>query len=480
VGAYPGGRPDFTVGALVSDTFARYGAAVARLIVVAAVASILSWLGSLGSVPTGARNPFQQPSGSDAGGLLSLLGFIAGIITSSAMFAIADSDGSVPFRRVLRRAINRAGWVFLASIILVAVLIVLVLVGVIVAALFAIISPPLAIIPVIVLIPAFIWMSARLMLGLPAIVADGYDSIQALKLSWRITRPTGVWLRMFGASLVLGLLVAPGALGAILLFFPAFFSPQPQVALLLVPALSGALLTPLTALIAYSAYRRLVVPHSPRWTAVPTLPSSSPQPTSTDAPPPTPASADEPALPPIPVAPEAAPLFSVPRFGTAAKALLALVVAFDVAGIAAIPYGFTRMEAFIREGLPGFPRTPGSPGFPGFPGFPGAGGGVPPGTVAFGFDVDLDTCTIGEPLFIATASTEVEWIATPDTTVKAEDEVFLRVTRDGRELSRTLQESGTYECLGSETGVPGLVDGIYTYEILVNGSVEATGSLFVQ
>jgi hypothetical protein len=238
-------------------------------------------------------------------------------------------------------------------------------------------------------------------------VADGYDSIEALKLSWRITKPAGVWLRLLGATLLLGLLAAPGAIGSALLVLPAMLSADRQLLVLLLPAISGAVLAPLTALLAYSAYRRLVVPHAPRWTGVP------PPSTSSSSPPP-PAPLPPPAAPPpsaaspieIPAtasaaALEAAPSFTAPRFGTAAKGLLALVLAFDVAGVVAIPYGFAQLEEVFRNGVPGFPRSPGPPTVPRLTGNDG--------------------------------------------------QVF-----------------------------PGVVRGPYTYEIVVKGSVEATGSLFVQ
>ena len=400
VGAYPGGRPAFTLGALLSDAFARYGADALRLLVVAAAAALLAWLSSFATPPIGS-DPFTQPRGSEASGLLSLLGFVVGMISTSAMFAIADAGPAVPFGQVIRRAVNRAGWVFLATIVLAALLIVLGIAGVIVAVVFGLITPSLAIVPIIALIAVCTWVSVRLALALPAVVADGYDSIEALKLSWRITKPAGVWLRLLGATLLLGLLAAPGAIGSALLVLPAMLSADRQLLVLLLPAIWGAVLAPLTALLAYSAYRRLVVPHAPRWTGVPFPSTPSPPPPPPPLPPPsaappieTPATANAAAL-------EAAPSFTVPRFGTAAKGLLALVLAFDVAGVVAIPYGFAQLEEVFRNGVPGFPRSPGPPTVPRLTGNDG--------------------------------------------------QVF-----------------------------PGVVRGPYAYEIVVKGSVEATGSLFVQ
>ena len=166
----------------------------------------------------------------------------------------------------------------------------------------------------------------------------------------------------------------------------------------------------------------------------------------------------------------------MPALGTAGKALLALVIAFDVAGIAVIPYGFSQMQELVRNGFPGFPGGPGSPTFPG----PGGEEFVETGQVAFGTGVDLESCSIDNPLFFVTASTRVEWIASLQTRVTPADEVFLRVSRNGTVLETTFQEPGSYSCLGSASPQPGLSEGIYTYEIVVNGSVDATGSLFVQ
>jgi hypothetical protein len=280
---------------------------------------------------------------------------------------------------------------------------------------------------------------------------------------------------------VLGLMVAPAAIGALLLVFPAMFTGGAQL-LLLAPAIVFALFTPLSALLAFSAYRRLVPPFEPSWTASPamavTVPPSVDAALGVDAPPPA-----APVLPLTEEPPAAAtidapgPEFRVPRLGTAGKALIALVLAFDVAGIVAIPYGVTRLEQFVRDGFPGFPGAPGSPGFPGFP---TGDGFVFPGQVAFGSAANLDDCTVDGPLLFVTAGTPVEWIAAFERQVTPQDEVFVRTTRDGLVLDTTLQEPGTYDCLGSDTPESGLVAGVYTYEVLVNGSVSATGSLIVQ
>jgi hypothetical protein len=517
-GSYSNGPPPFTVGALLSDTFARYGADILRLFLVSVVSSSLSWLSTF-ATPFGS-NPLARPTGFvDVSGLLGLASFIAGIVGSSTMIALAEGGRELPFGRAIRRGVERAGWLFLTSLLVGVGFVVLFLLALIPVGLFYFISPALAIVPVIAAFLVFLWASLRLMLAVPANVADNLNSIEAVKLSWRVTKASGVWLRLLGAAFLLGLLVAPGAIGALLLVFPALFSGGAQLLLALVPAIAFAVFTPLSILLAFSAYRRLVPPLPPSWTAgpgsmmapgppaAPPPPMDPPPAPTIDAPPappsdapaadavaPPPAAADAVAPPPaaagwaaaaepvastVPPGPPASssPAFRVPRLGTAGKALIALALAFDVAGIVAIPYGFAEMERIVRQGFPGFPGAPGSPNFPGFP---GADGAVFGGQVAFGHDADLETCTLRFPLIVATAGTQVEWIAVTGERVTPQDEVFLRITRDGTVLEMTLQDRGTYDCLGSENPGDALVEGVYTYEVLVNGSVSATGSLFVQ
>ena len=520
-GTYAGGPPPFTVGALLSDTFARYGADLLRLFVVSAVASGLSWVGSF-AAPMGS-NPFRPTGFVDVSGLLGILSFVAGIVGSSTMIALAEGGRAVGFGRAIRRGVERAGWVFLTSLLLVVAFVALLLLALIPIGLFLVISPVLVVVPMVVVFLGFVWVSARLVLALPANVADNLNSIEAVKLSWRVTKPTGVWLRTLGASILLGLMVAPAAFGAILLVFPAMFGGGGQLGLLLLPAVAFALFTPLSLLLSFSAYRRLVPPLQPSWTDAPAMPAAptmdvggppSPGPVvdaSDSTPASTPASSPAMDAPPVasdtaqtvplvpwvdpaatatvasaeplptaeqpPTAAAAAPPFRVPRLGTAGKALIALVLAFDVAGIIAIPYGIAQMEKFVRDGFPGFPGAPGTPGFPGFPGDEGI---VFPGQVAFGTNANLDSCTVESQLIFATTAARIEWIAALERTVTAQDEVFLRITRDGQVLETTLQDPGTYDCLGSVDPEPTLVEGVYTYDVVVNGTVSSTGSLFVQ
>jgi hypothetical protein len=176
---------------------------------------------------------------------------------------------------------------------------------------------------------------------------------------------------------------------------------------------------------------------------------------------------------PNPAPAPAEPSFRVPRLGTAGTALLALAIVADAAGIAVIPYGVGEMERFVRDfrGFPGL--TPGT-------GLPSSGGVGTPGQVTFASSVDLDTCTGSFPVFITSPEAHVAWLAVPRRPVTPQDEVFVQVTRDGEVIDTRLQDPGSHDCFCSEEAIPGLQSGVYVYQLIVNGSVDATGTLLVQ
>jgi hypothetical protein len=159
--------------------------------------------------------------------------------------------------------------------------------------------------------------------------------------------------------------------------------------------------------------------------------------------------------------------------GTAAKALLALALVADIGGIVAIPYGIGEMVRVLRDfhGFPSF--APGT-------GVPNGGGFAARGRVTFSASVDVDTCTASVPFFLASPTSQVRWLAVPTHSMTPQDEVFLRITRDGQELETTLQEPGESDCIGSEEPIANLQSGVYTYQLIVNGSNSAIGTLVVQ
>jgi hypothetical protein len=340
VGEYGGGRPPFTVGSLLADTFARYGADPIRLFLLTAVPGVLSYGVSF------LTNPLANPQAAfrfgGYGVLLGLLIAVVGIVAGATTLALLEGGPGLPFSRALRRGIQRAGWMVLTAIVLglVFLLVFLVaglifLVGSVAARNFA-----LTFVLFFALVLVLIWLGLRVSLALTANVVDNLNTIDALRVSWRVTRPAGVWLRILACGLLLGLLVVPASFGALALELPAMFG---QLSLLVIPAtLLLSALTPLTSTLTYSAYRRLVPPFWPPWVGLPA-----------------PAPGDSSGARTIPP-----PAFAPPRVGAAAKGILALILLLDVVGIVLLAYGLGQ----VFSGGFHLPITPGSP-FPGYPGF---------------------------------------------------------------------------------------------------------------
>lgn len=545
-GEYEGGRPPFTIGALLSDAFARYGADPIRLFLLAAVATVLSYVSSYIS------NPFSPRGFVDTSGLLGLLGLVVGIVTGAATFALLEGGPDIAFTKALRRGVERAGWMVLTAIVLALTVGVVFVIALIPTILLALASPGVAFLLFFLIFLVFAWVFLRLALALTANVVDNANTIEALKLSWQVTRPTGIWLRILACGLLLGLLVLPATLGGSLLLFAGMFG---QPAFLVGAAVLLAIITPLTSTLIYSAYRRLVPPFQPSWTgttpvapAAPGAPAAPAAPFAEDAPSPTPSTMDasmpaadaaptladtssatdptsafptnpeagpgapEPAIPPLaplvawdapapapapaPVAPSwtatspvpvagtgvsvstpARPVFVAPRFGAAAKGLLVALIVLGAGGIVGSAWilGELASGRIDLPALPGFPTTPGGPAFPGFPGSDGA---VTPGTVAFGTVADLDTCTVRGQTVVVQNGTPIVWVAAFHRRTSAADEIRLRIRLDGTEIVNVVETRGIYDCLGTEDPEVGLTPGIYTFEVLLNGTVDATGTLF--
>jgi hypothetical protein len=199
----------------------------------------------------------------------------------------------------------------------------------------------------------FGWFAVRLGLAIPAVIVDNLTPVDAIKLAWRVTAPARVWLPVFGAGVLLGLLVIPISFGTVVLDFPAMFGQVTPFAA--VSLVVGIGLAPIGASFAYSAYRRLVPPFWPPWTRMPVAIVGGDG-TLT--------------FPP--------PAFVVPPYGPAAKTIVALLVALAIAGLALVAYGVTQfLSGHVVIPLPPmFPYSPGQQGFPPlftFPPFPSFG-----------------------------------------------------------------------------------------------------------
>jgi hypothetical protein len=347
VGEYGGGRPPFTVGGLLADTFARYGADPVRLFLLTAVPGLLSFGLSF------LTNPFVNPQTAvrfgGLAGLLGLLFAVVGIVAGAATFALLEGGPALPFSRALRRGIQRAGWMVLTAIVLALGFFLVFLVAGLVFLVVSVASRNIGVIFLlsVTLILVFGWLALRVGLALPANVVDNLNTIDALRVSWRVTRPAGVWLRILACGLLLGLLVVPASLGVFVLELPAMFGQLPLLVLPSVLLLSA--LTPLTSTVTYSAYRRLVPPFWPPWVGLPTpVPGDS---------------SGAGTIPP--------PTFAAPRFGAAAKGILLVILLLDVVGIVVVS---SMIGLFVSGAihLPSLPNSPGSPFYPGFtfPPFP--------------------------------------------------------------------------------------------------------------
>jgi hypothetical protein len=150
----------------------------------------------------------------------------------------------------------------------------------------------------------------------------------------------------------------------------------------------------------------------------------------------------------------------------------------SIAGVLAVPYVIGEFTAG-RITLPSISSlVPGS-GLPGTPGVPGRTGNVAPGTVAFGSSISLQTCTLSGQTIVAGSNDPIYWLAQFTRRTSPTDQVRLRVTLDGTEILDEVQARGAYDCLGVDTPEVGLSPGIYSFEVSINGSVDARGTLFV-
>lgn len=471
VGQFDGGNPPFTVGALIAETFARYGADPIRLLVVSLGPAIFS--SAITSIaPTSAAA--INPSAIGLSFLLSLLSLVVTLVGTATLFALADGGRAIPLLAAFERGVARSGWLFLTLFALgfggfLAVL------AIAIPSVFLIATRTLAVVAFFVFLAGFLvfgWAIVRLTLVIPAVVVDNLNTTQALRRSWKITRRAGVWLRLLGSLFLVGLLVSPASILAGLLVF----TDLPRPVLLIAESLVLAFLAPVSALLLYSAYRRLVPPPG-GLDALPAAPWPAiaiEDPAAASGPALAPGAAPVAAAPLVPA--PAGPRFNAPRLGTAGRAILVLAIVLGIGGIASVPYGMGRFLAgrltVPGGGFPGFPNVPGFPGIP-------AAGAVPRGTVAFGTSSNLSNCTVqGQTTFLPAGGQGV-WIAALTRQATLGDEVRLRIIVNGTQRSDELQNPGIFECLGTERLETGIAPGTYTFEVLLNGQIDSRGTLVV-
>jgi hypothetical protein len=341
IGSYAGGPPRLTVGALLSDVFARYGADPVRIVALAAGPSLLSLLSTL------LFNPALGPSRSVGFvPLVSLVLVVVSLVSAAATLALLDGGPSVPLAKAISRGFQRSGWLVLAAILMVlaflVVGIVLLLVfGIFVGVLFfATRAFAVVFILYLLFLPTILWLFIRVALSLAAVVVDNLNAIDGITLSWRITRRWGVSLRILAAELLLFLLLVPAAIGSSLLQLTGF-GPGALISLVVL-----AVVSPLGSILIYSAYRRLVPPFWPPWVGIPA------------------ATIDASGVETIPP-----PAFTVPPFGGVAQGILIALIVLAAIGLVLGAVAFGQLLSGAIHFQPGQPMYPGGPTFPPFPSF---------------------------------------------------------------------------------------------------------------
>jgi len=232
------------------------------------------------------------------------------------------------------------------------------------------------------------------------------------------TRSAGARL----AILVIGLLVGPAAVTA-----------SGLVAMNLVPgaiatgisALLGAFLTPISSIVQYTLYRRLVGPPTPS-------PSSL------------------------------QPVIAPPPFDRRARLLVGATIVLAIAGLVAAPFAFGALMA-RQLNFPGRPFV----------------GNVPAGTVVFGPTGNLQTCTVNSQTTTAAPFAPIVFMGHFQRAATPLDVVRLRVSVDGTEIVNEVENRGTFECLGISTPETDIGAGLYDFQMFLNDQLTAEGELTV-
>ena len=419
-------RPPFTVRLLLKDTFARYADNWLRLVLVAAAPGAISLVLSLIELgrTTSTFTPFAAPNIA-----YLLIQLIVSFIGTSVLFAVAGGGREMPIGTSIVLGLRRTPYLVAVLIViglaLVATMFVVFFVGGLLLRAFPIVMFVLFFITVLLLY----WFALRLSLAIPATVVDRLGISESLSVSRRVTKPAGVWLRILGAGFLLGLAIGLASFSVVWL---AFANP---LLLIVTSIVSTAVITPFTAVLAYSAYRRLVPPGGFEATNDPTNSG-----------------------------------FVAPTYGRSARRLLVVTLALTVIGVISLPFAWQAMWDQIGTIMSTY-----SPGG----GLQPNPNRVPAGKVVFGASSTPTACVVSDQKSSFKSTDSFAWLAAFDRIVGATDTVKLRVSRDGTTLGDVDQPGGPYICLGpldKETGFPA---GTYLFEVLVNGEVRASGSVTI-
>jgi hypothetical protein len=434
-----------TIGGVLSDTFARYAADPIRIFLVGLVPAVLAFL----AAGSGTTFPLV---------LLSLL-------STSVILVLADRGPRTSLRYAAGLGLRRTGWLLLTAIVL--GLVVVLIAGIPLNLILAVFGPSPVVAGFLILLVAIAiaWVFMRLVLAIPAVVVDDLNTSGGLGRAREATRGLGAVLSVLVVLVVVNIAVLPAGLGAGALVVATKI---PSWLILLVGGVLVAIVTPLGTIAQLSAYRRAFPPEPepppkerPSWLQNPVADELSAV-TSAAA---VGADASTAAVAPFAPPPVAAPIPSPeaaappPAFGRVARGIAGLTIAIGILGVGA--FGFAI-----------FSSVAGSLG--------NTAGNVPAGTVAFGSQGSLQSCSVYGQATTMPAKTDTVFIGRFRRPATSSDEVRLRVSLDGTEIINEVEKRGSYVCLGSDTPETDIEAGTYDFSIYLNDELTAEGTLIVR
>lgn len=458
--------PQFSIGAVLKDSFARYAADPVRIFAIGLVPAIA---GLLGGLLIGSEPPTLATLGSYfvKAALFGLVAGALGLTGAAITFALLEGGPQGSLGTAVRWGLSRVGWLLATGILLVfAVGGVYLAIG-IPFALIARYLGPLAFLLILVIVVVVIWVGMRLYPALVGAVVDRLDAGRAIRRSWAVTKPTGVWLRLLGCFLLLGLLIGSTSLLAAAL---TVLTALPVLATSIIGGLLLAFVSPLSSTLQYSAYRRLVAPAPPA-----ALVSTAPTPTAAPIAPAGPDSGADGSVAPSGAfytwtaasastdPPPTAPVtFVAPTLGGRGRAFVAATIVLALAGVVSGPLA---LGSFVNRQLT----------------LPGATvGRVPPGTVVFGAQAALGACAVFGSFTSMPASGSFTWVASFSKPTKATDRIRVVIKFNGTEAVNETETPGAFNCIGNGATESGLSPGLYDFTVLVNDAVSAHGTLVVR
>lgn len=433
-----------TIGGVLSDTFARYAADPIRIFLVGLVPALITFLAAAG---TGTSFPL----------------FLLSLLSTSVILVLADRGPRASLRYAARLGLRRVGWLLLTAIVL--GLVVVLIAGIPLNLILAVFgpSPVVAGFLILLLAIAIAWVFMRLILAIPAVVVDDVNTSGGLGRAREATRSRFAVPSLIVVLVLVNVAALPIGLGAGALIVATKI---PSELILLVGGVLVAIVAPLGTIAQLSAYRRAFPPEPepppkqrPSWLQNPVAEEAFAATTTAAAAGPVsavPLPTPPPVGAPIPSAESASP---PPAFGRVARGIAGLTGAIAILGVAAFAFAIVS-------------KVTGSLGT--------TAGNVPPGTVAFGSQGSLQSCSVFGQATTMRAKTDTVYIGHFRRPATSSDEVRLRVSFDGTEIINEVEKRGSYVCLGSDKPETDIEAGTYHFEMFLNNELTAEGTLTVQ